>query len=81
MAYHALLPQYLEWSRNFPNKNWVELIPRQPDVDAIAEKFFSFKGKNKAKTFSSKSGTELYLCIRYDKYDAILDLLAWALIV
>jgi hypothetical protein len=82
MAYHALLPQYLEWSKSFPlvmdecllrDKNWVELIPRQPDVDAIADKFFHSKGKTKAKTFSAKSGAELYLCIRHEKYDAILE--------
>ena len=82
MAYYALLPQYLEWSKNFPlaidqcqlrDKDWVELIPRQPDVDAITDKFFHCKGKSKAKTFSPKSGAELYLCIRYDKYDSILE--------
>jgi len=82
LAYHALLPQYLEWAKGFPltmdecqlrNKNWVELIPRRPDVDAIAEMFFPCKGKSKAKTFSAKSGAELYLYIRHEKYDAILE--------
>ena len=63
LAYHALLPQYLEWSKNLPlaiaecqlrDKNWVELISRQPDIDAIADKFFVCKGKSKVKIFSAK---------------------------
>jgi hypothetical protein len=82
LAYHALLPQFLEWSKNFSltidecqlrDKNWVELISRQPDVDAIADMFFSCKGKSKAKMFSPKNGVELSLSIRYEKYDAILE--------
>ena len=82
LAYYALLPQYLEWSKGFPleiaecqlrDKNWVELISRQPDIDAIADKFFACKGKRKVKTFSAKSVAELYMCIRYEKYDAILE--------
>ena len=55
------------------SKNWVEFIPRQPDIDAIADMFFTSKGKSKAKTFSPKSGADLYLYIRYEKYDTILE--------
>ena len=58
------------------DKNWVELIPRMPDVDAIAENFFESKGKSKVKTFVSKKGIEIYLSIEYEKYDAVLDHLA-----
>lgn len=86
ILFHALLHQYLKWSKGFPltieecqlrDKNWVELIPRTPDVDAIAENFFaSGKGKSKVKTFVSKKGIEIYLSIEYEKYDVILDHLA-----
>jgi hypothetical protein len=85
ILYHALLHQYLKWSKDFPltidecqlrDKNWVELIPRKPDVDAIAENFFECKGKSKVKTFVSKKGVEIYLSVEYEKYDAILDHLA-----
>ncbi|KAH9476800.1 hypothetical protein JR316_0010715 [Psilocybe cubensis] len=83
VMYYALLPQFLEWSKGFPlrindcvvrNKLWVELIPKQPDVDAISEHFFSFKGRNKlSKIFTPKQGIELYLCITHRLYESIID--------
>jgi hypothetical protein len=86
ILFHTLLHQYLKWSKNFlltigecqlQDKNWVESIPRTPDVDTIAENFFeNGKGKSKVKTFISKKGIEIYLLIEYEKYNAILDYLA-----
>lgn len=82
VLYHALLPQYIKWSKGFPiqledcqlrNKLWVELIPKHPDVDAVAEYFFSSKGKNKAKIFMPKQGIDLYLVITNEKYEAVLQ--------
>ena len=55
------------------DKNWVELIPRKLDVDAIVDYFFECKTKTKVKAFTPKSGIEVYLSIEYDKYDMILD--------
>jgi len=55
------------------DKDWVELVPKYPDVDVVSAKFFDFKGRNaKTKTFAPKKGAEVYLCISYEKYDAIL---------
>jgi hypothetical protein len=76
-----LLPQYLTWSKGYPlsidecqlrDKDWVELIPKRPDVDIISDKFFELKGRSKTKSFSAKKAAELYLCISHEKYDAIL---------
>jgi hypothetical protein len=55
-------------------KLWVELIPKTPDVDAIADKFFDLKGKNKTtRFFSAKQGIDLYLAISHKKFESILD--------
>lgn len=49
-------------------------MPKQPDVDAIADSFFIFKGRNKlAKVFSPKQGMDLYLVIDHNKYEAALQ--------
>lgn len=82
IAYYALLPQYLAWSKGYPlsidecqlrDKDWVELIPKNPDVDVIADRFFEFKGKKaRAKSFTPKKGAELSLSISYETYDDIL---------
>lgn len=50
-------------------KNWLELMPRVPDVDAISEKFFTVKGKNTAKKFNPGQGVDLILAISYEKYE------------
>jgi len=75
IAYHALLPQYIKWSKNFSltfegcelrNKQWVEFVPKHPDIDAVADKFFDCKGRNKTlKVFSAslRQGIEIYLVI------------------
>ena len=86
MAYHAVLPHFLKWSKDcsllfeeceLRTKLWVELVPKNPDVDAIADKFFDLRGKNKAtKIFSAKQGIDLYLCISNEKFESILDHLA-----
>jgi hypothetical protein len=82
ILYYALLPQFLRWSKGFPlsieecelrNKNWVQLIPRQPDIDAIAERFFEAKPKSKVKVFSAKKGADLSLCVKNEKYQEILQ--------
>ena len=52
---------------------WVELVPKHPDVDAVADHFFTSKGKNKGKVFMPKQGIELYLVITHEKYNAILQ--------
>jgi hypothetical protein len=81
VLYQALLPQFIKWSKGFPlqledcqirNKLWVELIPKHPDIDAVADHFFTSKGKNKAKAFTPKQGVDLYLVITHEKYEAIL---------
>jgi hypothetical protein len=86
VAYHAILPHFLKWSKDFPllfdecelrTKLWVELIPKTPDVDAIADKFFDLKGKNKTtKVFSAKQGIDLYLAISNEKFESTLEHLA-----
>ncbi|KAF8200099.1 hypothetical protein BJ912DRAFT_1019943 [Pholiota molesta] len=57
VAFHALLPHFVKWSEQFPlhidactlrNNNWVELMPRHPDVDIIADKFFESRGKKRS---------------------------------
>jgi hypothetical protein len=76
MLYHALLPQFLEWSKGFPlsieecelrDKNWVKLFPRQPDIDVIADQFFGTKAKSKDKVFSAKKSADLSLCVKNEK--------------
>lgn len=87
IAYHAVLPYSLKWSKGFPlpfdecelcSSLWVEHVPKNLDVDAIAEKFFNYsRSKNKAiKTFSPKQGTDLYIAISHEKYECILNHLA-----
>ena len=82
ILYYALLPQFLHWSKGFPlsikecelhDKNWVQLIPQQPDIDAIAEQFFEAKSKRKVKVFAAKKGADLSLCIKNEKYQEILQ--------
>ncbi|KAF9477407.1 hypothetical protein BDN70DRAFT_810773 [Pholiota conissans] len=86
VVYHTLLPHYVKWSKGFPlnpeectirDKLWVELVPKEPDVDAIAAKFFIVgKGKNKNNlrpTFSPRNGIDLFFCIDHTKYQAILN--------
>jgi hypothetical protein len=83
LVYYTLLPKYLQWSRDFAldmnecelrTKDWVEILPKFPDIDAISEKFFAFKGRNKAvKMFNAKSGIDLSLVIQHEKYEAILS--------
>jgi hypothetical protein len=83
LVYFSLLPKYLQWSHDMVldmnacelrTKDWVELLPKFPDIDAISEKFFVFKGRNKAvKMFSAKSGIDLSLIIQHNKYEAILS--------
>ena len=82
VLYHAVLPHYIKWSKGFPiqmdecqirNKLWVELVPKHPDVDAVAEHFFTSKGRNKGRVFTPKQGVELYLVITHEKYEAILQ--------
>jgi len=58
------------------DKNWVQLVPRQPDIDAIAEHFFEAKGKSKVKVFSAKKSAELSLCVRSEKYQEVLQHIA-----
>lgn len=79
---HYLLPQFLAWSKGFPlsieecelrDKNWVQLIPRQPDIDVIAEHFFEAKAKSKVKVFSAKKSADLSLCVRNEKYQEVLQ--------
>ncbi|KAF8178256.1 hypothetical protein BJ912DRAFT_856337 [Pholiota molesta] len=81
VAFHALLPHFVKWSEQFPlhidactlrNNNWVELMPRHPDVDIIADKFFESRGK-KTKVFSSKKSIELHLSISHELYESIQD--------
>ena len=55
------------------NKLWVELVPKHPDIDAIADHFFIYKGKNKTKTFTQKQAVNLSLVITYEKYEAIMQ--------
>ena len=85
ILYHVLLPQFLGWSKGFPlsieecelrDKNWVQLIPQQPDIDAIAEQFFEAKLKSKVKVFSAKKGANLSLCLKNEKYQEVLQHLA-----
>ena len=82
ILYHALLPQFLEWTKGFPlsieefelrDKNWVKLVPRQPDIDVIADQFFEAKAKSKVKVFSAKKSADLSLCVKNEKYQEILQ--------
>ena len=86
VLFHALLPPFLKWSKEYPlnlsdcelrDKHWVELIPKQPDVDAVADNFFTFKGRNKnTKVFTPKQGIELNLSISQDIYNAVIQRLS-----
>ena len=83
VAYHAVLLYSLKWSKNFSfpfddcelcTKLWVELVPKTPDVDAIADKFFDLKGKiETTRVFSAKQGIDLYLAISHEKFESILE--------
>ncbi|KIM36153.1 hypothetical protein M413DRAFT_449355 [Hebeloma cylindrosporum] len=82
ILYHALHPQFLDWSKGFPlsieecelrDKNWVQLLPRQPDIDAIAEQFFEAKARSKVKVFSAKKSADLSLCVKNEKYQDVLQ--------
>lgn len=83
MLFCAILPPYINWSKGFPlsidqcelrDKNEVELSPRRPDVDVIADRFYSFKGKNKAtKVFNGKNPLDLGLFISNDLFETILQ--------
>lgn len=43
-------------------------------MDAIADKFFDLKGKNKTtRVFSAKQGIDLYLAISNEKFESILE--------
>lgn len=85
ILYHALRPQFLNWSKGFPlsidecelcDKNWVQLVPRQPDIDAIAGQFFEAKARGKAKVFSAKKSANLLLCVKSEKYHEVLQHIA-----
>ena len=80
--YYVLLPQFLHWSKGFPlsikecelhDKNWVQLIPQQLDIDAIVEQLFEAKSKRKVKVFSAKKDADLSLCIKNEKYQEIFQ--------
>lgn len=52
LVYYTLLPKYLQWSQNMAldvnecelcTKDWVKILPKVLDIDAITEKFFLFK--------------------------------------
>lgn len=82
IVFYLLLPRFLKWSKNYGltiddcelrTKQWVELIPRYPDVNAIANQFFVTKGKSTVKTFAAKQGAELFLVISHETYVDILD--------
>lgn len=88
IVFVSLLPQFSEWSKQFPlllddvrlrQKNWVEIIPSLvqgvDDVNAIAEKFFVLKrGKNKSETRTFQSGEIMvYLELPLKKYHEILE--------
>ena len=82
ILYHALLPRFLHWSKGFPlsieecelcDKNWVQLILQQLDIDAIAEQFFEAKPKSKVKVFSAKKSADLSLCVKNEKYQEVLQ--------
>jgi len=53
-------------------KNWLELVPQDPDMNAIADKFIVAKGRNGAKKFAEGHGITLYLAISYEKYERAL---------
>lgn len=81
VVFYTLLPLFLKWSKGFSlgiedvqlrSKNWVELIARSPDIDAIADKFF-VKGKNNARKFSAGQGIDIYLALPDEKYQDVLD--------
>ena len=88
VAFLALLPQILQWSKKFPllssdlhlrEKNWVELIPSLvqgvADVDAIAQKFFvlkRMKGKAEGRIFQSGDIT-VYLKLPFRKHQDVLE--------
>lgn len=54
IAFYTILPAFLKWSNNYPlafehirmrDKKWVEFVPAEPDVDAVAKDFYTFKSK------------------------------------
>jgi hypothetical protein len=59
------------------DKKWVEFIPAEPDVDAVAKDFYVFKSKAAAgsggKKFFRTGQVNLMLEIECDKYQEILE--------
>jgi hypothetical protein len=79
VCFNTLLPLFLKWTRSLSSltieevelryKNWLELIPRSPDIDAIFGHFFRTKGRNSSKKFSPGQGIDLVLAISHKKYE------------
>ncbi|KAK7055921.1 hypothetical protein R3P38DRAFT_2849610 [Favolaschia claudopus] len=86
VVYHSLLPQIVAWLRDYPvstieftlhTKHWLEILPSSyPDVNAIADEFFTLKN-NKAGTvtrvFNGKKPAAVYLGISNRTYADISE--------
>ena len=58
------------------DKKWVEFIPAEPDVDAVAKDFYTFKSKaaaNSGKKVFRPGQVNLMLEIDCEKYQEILE--------
>lgn len=86
IAFYTILPAFLKWSNNYPltiehirmrDKKWVEFIPAEPDVDAVAKDFYVFKSKAAAGSGGKKvfraGQANLMLEIECEKYQEILE--------
>ena len=85
IAFYTILPAFLKWSNNYPltiehirmrDKKWVEFIPAEPDVDAVAEDFCVFKSSKAAAGSDGKKvfrtgQANLMLEIESEKYQEI----------
>ena len=87
IAFYTILPAFLKWSNNYPltfedirmrDKKWVEFVPAEPDINAIAKDFYMFKTSGKAAANGGKKvfrtgQAHLMLEIDCEKYQEILE--------
>ena len=82
ICFYTALPLYLQWSGGCPlsiqevqmrDKQWVEMIPRIPDKDAISDKFLVNVGSKVAKKKFRPGQIDINHPISYEKYEVMLD--------
>lgn len=79
ILYTTVIPKWNQWTNNYPlpidslvmqNRNWVVLVPRNPDHNVIAEQFFKLGWKG-SPTFKKRKAI-INLHVLNDIYGEIL---------